>query len=455
MHGEPARGSEIDATGAGAAQPVKRVFLLGPARETRRVAKALERADYSPEQFRHFEAFMESILNTPPWGVVVWDTLPPPTVEAVLEVLRHHFRVRDCAVVLASKSAPAGRFVEGSVHGTVAVPVEPKRLLEVFLECSAAGVERGTTIPTVLVVDDDQNIVLLSSHILSGMGMIPLVAFSGTQALEKAQRFQPDLILLDINMPGMDGFQVIEALKADPSTNLIPIIVFSARKGDEDTVRALKLGADDYVTKPFSITVLSARIDRLIKRTRTGVSASSTTGLPGSVSIEQVLVHRIRSKRPLAVVYVDADYFKAFNDRYGFTRGDSVIRQMADILLGAVRDFGNPDDFVGHIGGDDFVVVTTPPCAVPIAETVIERFAKIVPYYYDAEDRARGTIETVDRKGRQTSFPLMTVSMAIVTNETREFRHAGEIADVAAELKKYAKTHTGSVWVKDQRGESG
>jgi diguanylate cyclase (GGDEF)-like protein len=166
------------------------------------------------------------------------------------------------------------------------------------------------------------------------------------------------------------------------------------------------------------------------------------------------MVDRIGRNAPLAVVYVDADYFKAFNDRYGFFRGDSVIRQIADILLDAVRDLGNRDDFVGHIGGDDFVIVTTPDCAVPIADAIIEKFERIIPYYYDSEDRARRSIDTVDRKGRQTSFPLMTVSMAIVTNESREFHHAGEIADVAAELKKYAKSRPGSIWVKDQRGNN-
>jgi diguanylate cyclase (GGDEF)-like protein len=285
--------------------------------------------------------------------------------------------------------------------------------------------------------------------------MIPLVAFDGRQALEKVRKLQPDLILLDINMPAMDGFEVIEALKADASTNLTPIIVFSARKREEDKVKALKLGADDYVTKPFSITELSARIERLLKRTRTGVSASSTTGLPGSVSVEQVLGDRVRGRTPLGVLYLDLDHFKAFNDHYGFARGDGVIRQTADIILEAVRELGNPDDFVGHIGGDDFIVISTPEVAVPIAETAIERFDRIVPYYYDRCDRDRGGIDIEDRKGVRSRFPFMSLSVAIVTNEGREFHHAAQVADVAAQLKKYAKSRPGSLWVKDQRGDSG
>jgi diguanylate cyclase (GGDEF)-like protein len=455
MHSEPAGGAQAGAEGRDLTDTARTVFLLGPPEETARVSRDLGPNGFPSREFDRFDGFMEALLGNSPWGVVVWNSLPQTVLESALEVLRHHFRARDCAVVLAGDPDSEPGAPEGVVHALVNTPVDVEQLLDVFQECSEAGVEPGGRIPRILVVDDDQNIVLLASHIVSGMGMIPLVAFDGAEAVEKTQRFRPDLILLDINMPGMDGFQVIEALKAEAGTNLIPIIVFSARKRDEDKVRALKLGADDYVTKPFSITELSARVDRLLKRTRTGVSASSTTGLPGSVSIEQVLVDRIANKAPLAVMYFDADHFKAFNDRYGFARGDSVIRQTADTILDAARDLGNADDFVGHIGGDDFVVVTTPTFAVTIAQAVIERFENIIPYYYDAEDRARGAIDTKDRKGRQTSFPLMTLSIAIVTNEAREFHHAGEVADVAAQLKSYAKSRQGSVWVKDQRADDG
>ncbi|GAB4271361.1 MAG: hypothetical protein Kow0092_26080 [Deferrisomatales bacterium] len=430
------------------------MFLLGPSEETARTAEALEAEGYAVFRYERPEAFVDALLRWIPWGAVLWDPLPEPGSTAVLEVLRHHYRARDCAVVVVGRE-DAQELPEGAVRAVLPKPVDPAELLAVFRECSEAGVRPGGGIPRILVVDDDQNIVLLGSHIVSSIGMIPLVAFDGPQAVEKAHRFQPDCILLDINMPGMDGFAVIEALKADSTTSLIPIIVFSARKKDEDKVRALQLGADDYVTKPFSITELGARIDRLIKRTRTGVSASSTTGLPGSVSLEQVILERIRRKAPLAVLYVDADHFKAFNDRYGFSRGDSVIRQTADILLDAVQELGNPDDFVAHIGGDDFVVVTTPQRAVPVADAIVGRFDGIIPYYYDAEDRQRGGIETEDRRGRRAFFPLMSLSIAIVTNETRRFDHPGEVADVAVELKKFAKRRSGSLWVKDQRANGG
>ncbi|MBE0616534.1 MAG: response regulator [Proteobacteria bacterium] len=432
-------------------EQARRLYLVGPAERTSALAGEFGPPSYSVREFETLDAFVEALLASPPWGVVVWDRLPHEALVTAFEVLRHHFRVQDCAVFLVRGSVPAFQPPDGVAHGILGEPLSAEELRTALEECRAAGVEPGGEIPRILVVDDDQNIVLLGSHVVSSLGMIPLVAFDGPEALEKAGRFRPDLILLDINMPRMDGFEVIEALKADPLTSLIPIIVFSARKRDEDKVRALHLGADDYVTKPFSITELGARVDRLLQRTRTGVSASSTTGLPGSLSVEQVLVERIRRGVPLAVLYLDVDHFKTFNDRYGFTRGDSVIRQTADIILEAVRETGAADDFVGHIGGDDFVVVSTPPRAVPVADAIVANFDRVIPYYYDLEDRRRGHIVAEDRQGRQASFPLMSLSIAIVTNETRGFGHAGEIADVATQLKKYAKSQPGSLWVKDQR----
>ncbi|MHB8767350.1 MAG: response regulator [Deferrisomatales bacterium] len=453
MCGDPAGGAQASAQGECLTANGRQVYLLAPAGAGADVAEGLGARGYQVQLFDGFEPFIDRFFVAPPWAVVVWAALPAGALEATLEVLHHHLRARDCAVVLVGDPDAPGSPAADRVHAVVPAPVDVGRLDEIFRECSQAGVQPGGDIPRILVVDDDQNMVLLGSHIVSSMGMIPLVAFDGPQAIEKARRLTPDLILLDINMPIMDGFDVIRALKADTATSLVPIIVFSARKREEDKVRALQLGADDYVTKPFSITELGARIDRLLKRTRTGVSASSTTGLPGSVSVEQILADRTSRRVPLAVLYLDADHFKAFNDRYGFARGDSVIRQAADLVLDSVRALGNPEDFSGHIGGDDFVVITTPDRATAIADDVIARFDRIVPFYYDPVDRARGCIETEDRKGRRTTFPVMSLSIAIVTNESREFTHPAELADVAAQLKKYAKSRPGSLWVKDQRAD--
>ena len=455
MHSEPPDRQEAGGTDFVLSSLPGAVFLLGPPAETEGIVQRLEGEGCRCRSFDEPEAFLDATFNEPPWAVVCWESRFSLPAAELHQILRHHLDWRACAMIVVRGAEGPGGELASSARAVIDGPVDPGMISQLLADLSRDRASFGGEIPRILVVDDDQNIVLLGSHIVSALGMIPLVAFDGVQALDKARKLRPDLILLDINMPVMDGFEVIEALKADASTNLIPIIVFSARKREEDKVRALQLGADDYVTKPFSITELSARIERLLKRTRTGVSASSTTGLPGSVSIEQVLGDRVLSRVPLGVLYMDLDDFKAFNDHYGFSRGDSLIRQTADIILEAVRELGNADDFVGHIGGDDFIVVTTPEAAVPIAETVIERFDRIIPYYYDRADRCRRGIEVEDRKGVRTRFPFMSLSIAIVTNEGKEFHHAAQIADVAAQLKKYAKRRAGSLWVKDQRGDGG
>ena len=428
------------------------VLLLGPAGEVKRVAEALSSEGYHVLGFSEFKEFMAFLLKTSPQAVVVWDSRCREELEAAFGVLRHHVCSRRSPLILAQGAGEPESRLTRAANAVVAAPVDPDELCSLLDQCLEAEAE-SQDLPRVLVVDDDESIVLLGSHVVSGLGMIPLVAFDGPEAITKAKQLCPDLILLDINMPRMDGFQVIELLKADSTTNMVPIIVFSARKSEEDKVRALKLGADDYVTKPFDILELGARIDRLLNRTRSGVSASSTTGLPGGLSVEQVLVQRIRGEQPFAVLYVDADRFKAFNDCYGFSRGDSVIRQIADLLLDACQSEGGEGGFVGHIGGDDFVVVTDPDHAEAVARGIIERFDRIIPYYYDPADRERGAIATTDRRGQRAKFPLMTLSIAVVTTAVRPFHHAGEVADVAAQLKKVAKSRPGSVWVMDQRSD--
>jgi len=153
------------------------------------------------------------------------------------------------------------------------------------------------------------------------------------------------------------------------------------------------------------------------------------------------------------VCYADLDNFKPYNDYYGFLKGDGVIHQVARIIVEAVRQQGGVDDFVGHIGGDDFVVVTAPERAEAICRRIVDEFGQVIPLYYDSETRARGYIVTPDRQGRQTQFPLMTITLVIITNERRAIEHPGQVGDIAAELKHKAKSMPGSTILRDRRGE--
>ena len=181
------------------------------------------------------------------------------------------------------------------------------------------------------------------------------------------------------------------------------------------------------------------------------LDASPLTRLPGGIAIENVLKKRLSSAQPVAFCVFDLDNFKAFNDRYGYANGSEVIKATARIIETAVKQKGSADDFVGHVGGDDFVVVTTPDSMRAIAAEIVGEFDKTIPGFYDEEDRKRGHILGKTRQGVEMEFPIMTISIAIVTNEHRKLSNPLEASEIAAELKDYAKTIPRSVFVIDKR----
>lgn len=304
----------------------------------------------------------------------------------------------------------------------------------------------------ILVVDDDPDIRDVLRLTLEGDGYQVDEAVDGQEALDQVKQFQPDLVLLDFKMPKLDGGEVAQALKKDLLLQHLPIVMLTSRGEVMDKVLGINAGADDYVTKPFEPTELLARVRMILRRTSRALDANPLTKLPGNVSILEELQNRLKVATPFAACYVDLDKFKAFNDRYGFERGDEVIKTTARVLLIAMRELGTPADFLGHIGGDDFVLVTQPPKAEELCRRIIADFAEVVPSLYDEADRKRHFIEARDRDGEVKRFSLMTISIAVVTNEQRELHHVAEIAQIGAELKSWAKEKGGNNWVRDRRG---
>jgi GGDEF domain-containing protein len=190
---------------------------------------------------------------------------------------------------------------------------------------------------------------------------------------------------------------------------------------------------------------------RLRKLEEMYLDASPLTRLPGGIAIENVLKKRIESNHPLAFCVLDLDNFKAFNDRYGYANGSEVIKETAKIIEAVVKSKGTPDDFVGHVGGDDFVVITTPDAMRDVSSEIIREFDQRIPGFYDARDREQGFILGKTRQGVEMQFPIMTISIAIVTNERRHLTNSLEASEIAAELKDYAKTIPKSVYVVDKR----
>jgi GGDEF domain-containing protein/CHASE3 domain sensor protein len=190
---------------------------------------------------------------------------------------------------------------------------------------------------------------------------------------------------------------------------------------------------------------------RLRKLEEMYLDASPLTRLPGGIAIETVLKKRIDSKLPIAFCVLDLDNFKAFNDRYGYASGSEVIKETAKIIDNVVKSKGSPDDFIGHVGGDDFVVITTPEFMRELSSEIISQFDRRIPDFYDSEERERGYILGKTRQGIEMEFPIMSISIAIVTNEHRKLINHLEASEIAAELKDYAKSIPKSVFVVDKR----
>jgi len=190
---------------------------------------------------------------------------------------------------------------------------------------------------------------------------------------------------------------------------------------------------------------------RLRKLEEMYLDASPLTRLPGGIAIENVLKKRIDSGLPLAFCVLDLDNFKAFNDRYGYANGSEVIKETARLIENSVKAKGTPDDFIGHVGGDDYVVITVPDVMREVASEIISQFDRRIPEFYEQSDREKGYIHGKTRQGVDMKFPLMTISIAIVTNERRKLANALEASEIAAELKDYAKTIAKSVFVVDKR----
>jgi PleD family two-component response regulator len=335
-----------------------------------------------------------------------------------------------------------------SAHGLL-LGADPEHKRNAVERALASGHSQHQQPQTILVVDDEDDIRRLLAMELEAEGFRVTEAACGTEALLRAQQQRFDLIILDLMLPDLDGFAVLGGLRARAQTALTPIILVSALNAPQEKVQGFQLGADDYITKPFSLAEVGARVRAAIRRSELEGSANPSTRLPGNIAIERALARRIEHGQPFAVCYCDLDNFKSYNDGYGFLKGDAVIHQTAHVLVAAVERNGNADDFVGHIGGDDFVLVTTPDRVRAVCDAAIASFDALAPLFYDPAARERGFIEGVDRRGRHERFPLVSISIMVVTNERAPIHHMAQVAQRSIELKKIAKQHAGSVYILD------
>jgi diguanylate cyclase (GGDEF)-like protein len=303
----------------------------------------------------------------------------------------------------------------------------------------------------ILVIDDDRDVADFIRSSLEDAGYAVAVAHSGAEGLQAVGGVVPEMVLLDLTLPDMDGFEVLRSLQMNPITSNIAIVLLTTETNVADVVRGLDAGADDYVVKPFDIEELVARVGSALRRLKSMRDLSPLTGLPGNFRIAEELEKRITGGKPVAVVHGDLDNFKAYNDHYGFMRGDDVIKFTAATLAEAAVSTGDPTCFVGHVGGDDFIVVMAPAFAEQFCKEVTERFDDGILDFYDPVDALRGYVEVIDRRGERHAFPIVSFSMGVASNERRTFVSEWEASAVAAEMKEHAKSEPGSTYRVDRR----
>lgn len=307
----------------------------------------------------------------------------------------------------------------------------------------------------ILVIDDDLQIARFLTTALEAEGYSVIEANRGEDGVDLASVHNPALILLDMVLPDMDGFEVCRRISHDLSLKHIPVIALTAH----DTARARLTEAidsiDDYIFKPFDVTDLLTRVKLSLKRTRSMTESSPLTGLPGNVAIQDELMKKIDQKRRFALLYVDLDEFKAFNDHYGFLRGDEAIKLLARCVSRTMQAHTQDNSFLGHIGGDDFIVMIEPELSEPLAKSICEGWDSEVSGLYDDADGEKGYIEVADRRSQVHKFPLMTVSIGIVTNVQRRIENHWQAVEVATEMKQFAKQDSGSSFAVDRRRETG
>jgi GGDEF domain-containing protein len=291
----------------------------------------------------------------------------------------------------------------------------------------------------------------LVSAWIAGKGFPSVAVADAAQIEAMALRALPALVLVDGDGAAGQGRELCQRLKADPYTAIVPVAFLADSHSAASVHEAFRAGADEVLTPIFEPEEQRSRLDVLLTRTERNVSVHPSTRLPGTNEIEREIKRYMDAGGQFAVCYADLDHFKEFNDRYSYNDGDRVIFLLSRILHDVVKGLSGSGGFVGHIGGDDFILVLPLEQAAPCCGEIISVFDLLIPFQYSDQDRRAGYFFGKDRRGQLHKVPFMTLSIGIVTNERRRFSHPAQVSELATEMKSYAKTLPGSVFVFDRR----
>lgn len=287
----------------------------------------------------------------------------------------------------------------------------------------------------LMVVEDDVDIANMLKIYFTGLQFDVDVANRGADALEKTKQVLPHLIVLDIMLPDIDGYEVCRTLRTSMRTSHIPVIFLTQKDERSDKLQGLELGADDYITKPFDIEELKLRVQGAIRRSERESLTDPRSGLPAGRLIEEQL-RRIIREQDWSLLDVRINHFDPFRDVYGFVAADDVLR-FATMLIGEVVDeLGTPGDFIGHAGGDNFIIITTHEAAPLLKQRLKDRFAAEVQTHYNFIDRQQGFIQASRPDGAMEKVPFMAMVVGVISPADQSFADIREITELAAEARR-------------------
>jgi GGDEF domain-containing protein len=308
------------------------------------------------------------------------------------------------------------------------------------------------TRPTILFYSPDGCPVPALVRQWAAANTFPLLVFSRPDEVESiVLRGHPCLLFVDGNGARNEGVGLVRRLKSDAFTAIVPVTALAADHHPEQVQAWFSAGADEVISGLFSPAEQRSRLDAMLVRTERDVSVHPSTRLPGTTEIEREIRRRLESDLEFAVCYADLDHFKEFNDRYSYYDGDRVIYLLSRILHDVVKGLLGGRGFVGHIGGDDFIFIVPATEISVVCSEILDVFDTLIPLQYNDQDRRAGYFFGKDRRGQLHRVPLMTLSIGIVTNRHRKFAHPAQVSELATEMKSYAKTLPGSVFVVDRR----
>jgi diguanylate cyclase (GGDEF)-like protein len=301
---------------------------------------------------------------------------------------------------------------------------------------------------TIVLISKDAVLTnIVATKLEHSYGLIPFTSI--TSALDCIYNSIPDLVVFEFDPKDRALIDVFNNLKTDPIFSQLPVLAILPEEAGIPDWRSFFV--EDYISIPDLEREVLARVDLCIVRSERIVEINPLTRLPGNISINKQIQTRIEAGEPFALAYLDIDQFKPFNDKYGFSRGDEVIKVTGRLILNIVKNRQPQRSFVGHIGGDDFIYIMDEGLIEETSAEIIDAFDRLISTFYDGEDRERGRIQSKDRQGNTETFPLMSVSVGAAANREGQFSHYGEITEIASRMKTYSKRFKGSSFSMDKR----